>query len=151
MSDLIVITPVAQTVALRETNPVHLSIGLAKGDKGEPGHSFAYPAGEALGGHRMTVLLGGRLYYADKDNPAHEGAVIGMTTGAALEGADATVITDGMITEPTWALDPDTALYLGNNGMATTAAPGTGFVLEIGLATSATGIFIRIGKAYSKG
>jgi hypothetical protein len=144
--------PQVKVIRLTKTNPTTLRIGLAKGEKGEPGHSFTnYPAGEALGGHRMVALLDGKFWYADKDNPDHIAAVVGMTTGAVSEGEIPTVLTDGEITEPTWALTPNRAFYLGNNGLVSNTAPSTGFVLDCGLTTATGAIFIHLGKAWAKG
>lgn len=123
-----------------------------QGIQGDPGHSFTtYPAGTALGGHRMVALIDGEFVYADHTNPAHIAAVVGMTTGAVNQGDFPTVVTDGEITEPTWTLTKNTAFYLSENGLISTTAPSSGFVLECGLATSDKSIFIHIGKAWVKG
>lgn len=145
------LSPRVKVFNLTQTNPVTLRMGPAKGEKGEPGHSFTnYPAGTALGGHRMAALIDGEFVYADNTNLAHIAAVVGMTTGAVNQGDFPTVLTDGEITEPTWNLVQNTAFYLVGNGLISTTAPSTGFVLECGLATSDKSIFIHIGKAYAK-
>jgi hypothetical protein len=146
------LSPRVEVFRLTKTNPVTLRIGLAKGAKGEPGHSFTdYPAATALGGHRMVALIDGEFVYADHTNLDHIAAVVGMTTGAVEQGEFPTVLTDGEIAEPTWTLTPNTAFYLLENGLIGTTAPSTGFVLECGLATSDKSIFIHIGKAWAKG
>ena len=109
------------------------------------GGTQQYPAGVALGGHRMVVLNDtGHAIYADKDMPAHAGKVLGMTTGAVALGDLTTIQTGGEITEPSWTWTLDTPVWLGSNGLLAQAMPTTGFSLIIGFPITATKLFINL-------
>lgn len=103
-------------------------------------------AAAALSGHRAVVpTAGGSVEYADKTNSAHAHLRPGITTGAALTGAPVTVVMRGEITEPTWSWTPLAPIYLGLTGLLTQTAPtapGAAFLLEVGVALSATSILV---------
>lgn len=100
-------------------------------------------AGEALGGHRAVRLVSGQAFYADQGNPAKT-AVIGITTGAANLGATVTIATAGEIIEPSWSWTPQQAVFLSTNGVLTQTPPMSGALIEVGLATAATKLHVRI-------
>lgn len=95
-----------------------------------------------LSGHRAIALTAeGKAIYADH-TLSHSAVVIGITTGAAMAGATATVQTSGKLTEPSWNWVPG-IVYVGTSGGLTQTAPTVGFVMAIGTALSATEIFIQ--------
>lgn len=109
------------------------------------GTALQYPAGMALGGHRMIVLDDtGLAIYADNSIPAHAGKVLGMTTGAANPGELATIQTGGELTEPSWSWLLNQPIYLGANGLLTQTPPVTGFSLIVGFPITATKAYISI-------
>lgn len=112
---------------------------------------LTFPAGEALGGHRMVALQSGELFYADHSNLAYAASVVGMTMGAVAQGETAEVMHSGRLSEPSWSFTPDAPLFLSANGLVSHTAPTAGFVLEVGTAVSATEIIVQIGKAFIKG
>lgn len=104
-----------------------------------------YTAGTVLGGHRAVVLNSSELaIYADNTTTAHKNKVIGITTGAALSGASATIQTFGEITNSGWSWTTGESIYLSTNGLLTQTVPTSGFVLILGFAISATKMFINI-------
>lgn len=119
------------------------------GRQGEPGvsgasHILTYPAGEILSGHRMVVLNDGEAFYADSTILNHANRVVGMTTGAAMLGADVPIHTEGEITEPSWNWTLDVPVWLGLTGLLTQVVPTSGFSLIIGFPLSAVKLFISI-------
>lgn len=102
-------------------------------------------AGVSLGGHRAVVpdAVGG-VVYADSSTLAHRDKVLGITTGAASAGADATVQTYGELTEPSWNWALDDPVFLGLTGLLTQTPPSSGFVQRVGFPTAATKLFIDI-------
>lgn len=143
----------AETITVTLPEVVYLSVAT-QGPAGRDGASADLPyftTGEALGGHRMVVLIDDKLYYADQSNISHMGLVRGMTLGAASTGASIQIQTSGVLTEPSWNYTPNLPLYLGTNGLITTIPPSSGFVLEIGQTISATKIFLQTGQALLKG
>lgn len=122
-----------------------------QGDQGEPGLSgvqATYTADGALSGHRVVRASGaGAVAYADSANVAHATTVLGITTGAAADGDPVTIQAGGPISEPSWAWTPDQPVYCGGNGQLTQVAPVAGFVLVVGVAVSATEIFVGIKQA----
>lgn len=100
-------------------------------------------AGEALGGHRAVVLSSGMAFYADSSNLDHAGLVVGITTGAAAQGASASIQSGGELAGLS-GLIPDQAIFLSTNGGLTQSAPITGFSQQLGIALSATAMLINL-------
>lgn len=99
----------------------------------------------ALGGHRIVVPdSNGKAIYADNTISSHANKVLGMTTGAVVEGGTATVRVEGEITEISWTWTLDTPVWLSTNGLMTQTPPTTGFSLIIGFPISATKLFIDL-------
>lgn len=98
----------------------------------------------AIGGHRAVVPNGdGTLAYADSQNPAHFGKVVGFTLNAGSVGDPVSVAVSGEVTEPSWAWVPG-EVYLGSNGLLTQTAPTTGFVQVMGIATTPTRMVVGL-------
>lgn len=101
-------------------------------------------AGEALGGHRAVVLdAAGAAFYADRTTPGHFGRLAGITTGAAILGSPVALARTSTVTEPSWAWTPNAAVFLGLTGLLTQTAPVTGFLQVVGMALSATTLFVN--------
>lgn len=103
--------------------------------------TVAVTAAENLGGHRIVTVEG---YYASKDTTEDKFKVLGMTTGAATTGTEATVQISGYITEPGWNFTVGEPVFLSTNGHITQTAPTSGFCLIIGKPKTATTLFIEI-------
>ena len=139
-------------VVVQEVTEQHFVFGGEQGPQGiqgipgpTGGVSLIYPAGVALGGHRMVILDdAGLAVYADNTIAAHANKVLGMTTGAASLGASATIQTGGELTEPSWTWTLDVPIYLSANGLLTQTPPTTGFSLIVGFPITATKIFINL-------
>jgi len=132
--------------ALQVSAPVYIG---QRGVDGAPGVAGGVvvqcTAGEALGGHRAVVLnAAAAAVYASNTVPEHLHKVLGLTTGAVILGAEATVQTGGEMTEPTWAWTLDAPIFLGENGLLTQTEPTTGFSLVVAFPVTATKIFIKL-------
>lgn len=118
------------------------------GPQGPPGDAasavITVSAGEAIGGHRLASLQGGVAMYARGDNLESAESAIGITLGAASLSGSLQVQRSGIITEPSWswAAGP---VYLAGAGLLTQAAPGTGVLLQVGIALSPIQLDVRIG------
>jgi hypothetical protein len=107
------------------------------------GSAILRTAATTLSGHRVVKALdNGQVNYAD-NTLADALTVCGITTGAVIGGAVATVQASGSLTEPswTWVAGP---VYLAANGNLTQSVPVSGVVLQVGVALSATELFIDI-------
>lgn len=96
-----------------------------------------------LSGHRAIVLNSTQqAIYADNQTSAHAARVLGITTGAAAIGSNATIQTFGL-TESSWnwSIGP---IFLATDGTLTQTPPTTGFLLVIASAIAPTKIFINI-------
>lgn len=146
-NDVVVSTTAAASVQVSPVvNEVQV-LGAAgirgpKGEKGEATLTRTHEAGTHLSGHRAIRVSNGLAYTADGTNAAHAGRCIGITTGAVVQGADATIQTVGTITEPSWTWN-DGAVFVGANGVLTQSLSGLAFVQQIGVATSPTSIDIN--------
>lgn len=110
---------------------------------GSSGDTVSVVASEALGGHRVVTFDG---YYASNDDADDRFSVLGITTGAVVIGATATVKTYGTITEGSWNWTAGLPVFLSTNGQLTQTAPTAGFRLIIGRAKSATTLFVDISE-----
>jgi hypothetical protein len=138
-----------QVLSVVSPEQVYIIADGAQGPVGPPGptggYALQYPAGEALGGHRMVVLDDtGKAIYADNTVLSHANKVLGITTGAASMGATATIQTGGEMTEPSWLWALDTPIWLSSSGMLTQVAPVTGFSLIVAFPVSATKAIISL-------
>lgn len=106
-------------------------------------------AATALSGHRAVTLDSiGKLNYASNDNYVHSFKLLGMTTGAVAEGALATVLFAGELTEPSWNWNINLPIFLGANGLLTQIvpqAPSAMFILEVAWPVTPTLIYWKIG------
>lgn len=102
-------------------------------------------AGEALGGHRAVVQdADGRAFYADRSDPTHIGRIAGITTGAAAVGTSVSLLALGRMEEAGWSWTPFAPVYLGSTGVLTQIKPVVGHQQVLGVALSATTVFIRL-------
>jgi len=102
-------------------------------------------AGATLSAKKIVTSDGsGNAIYASNATAAHAYKVIGMNDNSANSGESVRVITEGNVTNSTWTWTPGSALYLSTSGEITHTVPTTGFALKIGMAITATKIFIRI-------
>jgi hypothetical protein len=135
--------------ALQVTAPVYIGQRGVPGEDGAPGVAggvvIQCAAGEALGGHRVVVLnADAEAVYASNAVPEHLHKVLGLTTGAVLLGATATVQTGGEMTEPSWSWTLDAPIFLGTSGLLTQTPPVSGFLLVVAFPVTATKIFIKL-------
>lgn len=103
-------------------------------------------AGVDLSGHRAVVPDSGAFIYADSATLAHASRTPLLTTGAASEGADVTLLLVGELTEPSWDWTPDAPVFLGNGGSLSQTEPVQPtdvFSLQLGTALTATSILFE--------
>lgn len=105
---------------------------------------YAATAGQNLSGDRAVVLDdSGEAVYASNDDLTHLGRRVFLTAGAALDGDDVDLISEGPVVEGSWSWTPGEPLYLGAGGALTQVAPSSPaeFSLLIGYALAADTIF----------
>lgn len=111
-----------------------------------------FTAGATLSGHRVVTLnTSNRAVYCDAATLGHAGRVLGITTGAASNLADATVQMPGWeITESGWSWDTSKPVFVGLNGALTqtipTLAGGFAFLQVIGWPITSTKLLISPGE-----
>lgn len=107
------------------------------------GSALLRPASGAISGHRVVKLQAdGTVAVADNTDALSRTLPLGVTTGAAADGATATVIMSGTLIEPSWSWAPG-PLFLGAAGALVQVAPVfPAFVRDFGVAISATEIWI---------
>lgn len=114
------------------------------GKTGEPGRSqvIELPTTVALGGHRAVRSLAGDVVYANSTDLPGANLVLGITTGSSAPGDIAYIQTAGLMTEGSWAWLDDFPIFCGEAGVLTQTPPALGFSLIVGIAISATQIFL---------
>jgi hypothetical protein len=102
-------------------------------------------AGSALSGHRVVrASAPDEVDVASSANVAHAGLVLGITTGAAIQGDLAHVRIAGELIEPTFAFVPG-PVYFNSSGVLTQTPPTSGFIQSVAVALSATKIVVGLG------
>lgn len=146
----IVAYPDDSLLLLRDEGVTQIIAVGAQGPAGADGSSsdtptVSYVASISLGGHRVVVLDSTpEALYADNQIDAHGDKILGITTGAASQGATTTVQISGQMIESSWAWTPGLPLWLITAGQISHIAPTTGFLAKIGFAITATKIMIEI-------
>ena len=103
---------------------------------------ITFSAAGPIGGNRAVRLTAGLASYADSSALPDANLVLGITRGAAINGAPVQIQTSGLMAEPSWAWTADQPVFCGANGTLTQSAPAAGFALILGIALSATQIHI---------
>lgn len=113
---------------------------------GAPGSEYLVKtSGEALSGHKMVILdAAGEAFYADNTDLTHLHKVLGMTVGASVLGADASILRMGEMSEPSWSWTLDQPIFLSTAGGLTQIPPTTGFSLVVAFPISATSAYIDL-------
>lgn len=101
-------------------------------------------SGQILSGHRVVSVIGNDAVYADKDDDELSTKVRGITLGASLQDALSTIQISGPLTNSGWSWIPELPIFLGADGNLTQAVPTTGNLVRIGVADTATRIYIAI-------
>jgi hypothetical protein len=132
-----------------------LEVGI-QGPPGPPGQAgvtyLTFIADGPVGGHRVVVTTSaGKVGYADNTNLSHVSAVVGITLGAAVDGAPVNVQTAGEITEPSWNWTLQQPVFLAANGLLTQTAPASGFHLVVGVPTAPTTLIVSIKQPFVLG
>lgn len=136
------------TVSIAVTRPPNVTVAVTstgpRGPAGDSSSLITLEAGASLGGHRCVAWQAdGTVYHADNLTAADAHAAVGITTGAASPGSDATVRTSGLMTEPSWAWTPLGLIFVGTNGLLTQTAPAApAFVRVLGHAIDATSMWV---------
>ena len=109
-----------------------------------------FTAGTDLGGQRVIGLgLDGSAIHASADDPDHILRVLGISTGAALAGAQVPVRSIGTIDDPSWSWVPG-PIWCGLAGALTQAPPVTPtatFSQQVAFAVSPTRILVGLRMA----
>jgi hypothetical protein len=121
---------------------------IESGPQGRPGiDSVDLPlvAAVAIGGQRVVATDGqGMAVYAD--NLTQFKTVIGISTGAAIQGALVTVKPFGRLDDASWNWTPGKGLFLDQNGIIVQDAPSVGSIVPLGFVVTPKRIFISIGS-----
>ena len=109
------------------------------------GELTAYTAGGAINAYQPLFITNSlTVLPASGENATHAGRIIGMSISAAATGETVYCKRSGNVTNPAWALTPGERYYIGAGGELTTSTTGMAFVQKIGIADSATVLFLQI-------
>jgi hypothetical protein len=101
---------------------------------GSPENSFAYTAGEAIGGGRSVFIAADSKVYVYKNTDMVAfGKFVGMSKGAASSGAQVQIQMDGLFTDVGFGYTPGDTYYVSSTGVPTNTPPTTGFVHVLGV------------------
>lgn len=117
-----------------------------QGPVGPGGGATTITVGAApISGHAVVACdASGHLIYADCTNPAHRGAVVGITENAFAPGDEAVVKTAFTMTHAGWSWTPG-PVFVGISGLITQALPpGAMFSQVVAHALAPTIILVEI-------
>lgn len=99
-----------------------------------------------LGGNRVVGAVPGGVAYPDRTVAADGPLVLGITETSALAGQDVRVRYEGSMVEVSWAwtLGP---VFVGDAGNLTQAPSASGWIRQVGVALSATELWIDLQPA----
>jgi hypothetical protein len=121
---------------------------IESGPQGRPGMDnvdLPLVAAVAIGGQRVVATdEQGMAVYAD--NLTRYKTVIGISTGAANQGAVLTVKPFGRFEDSSWNWNPGKGLFLDQNGLIVQDAPSVGAIVPLGFVVTPKRIFISIGS-----
>lgn len=107
-------------------------------------NTIKHKAGQNLSGNMAVIIYDGMALYADNSNINHAGIVIGITTGGASIGSDATIQYHGEMTEPSWNWITNEPIFLGTHGRLSQIDTSTAFSNILGFAVTPTTMFINL-------
>jgi hypothetical protein len=144
-----------QTVIIRQTITQAVGQRGAQGPAGPAGASsggaLTRTASTAIGGFKVVRELGdGTVALASSNDVAHAAMIVGVTLGAAAQGAATTVVRQGEIIDGTLGLTPG-PLFLGLNGGIQSAPPANGVLVWVGLAATSSRAVIDVQPAIIRG
>lgn len=126
---------------------VEIVEGVAGGGGSEPSTSSEVhlEAANTLSGHRVVRGVGSaQADLASSDDASHAGFVIGITTGAAMQGDDATIQIAGSMIEVSFSFVPG-PVYFNSIGVLTQTRPTSGFIQQVAVAVDTTEIVVQLG------
>ncbi len=135
---------VSNTTTILPTPPTKTTTIGKQGPAGQPGSTvyLTYPADGPIGGNRVVRLSAGKVTYADHLSLSDANLIIGLTRGAAADGASVQIQSNDVMDEVSWNWTPDEPVFCGVNGIPVQPAPTVGFILTVGIAISPTSMLI---------
>ncbi len=104
-------------------------------------------AAGTVGGQRAIVLLGNSALHADNTNAAHFGKCVGVSCHASVAGDMVDVQVFGPMVDPGWNWTPDGPVFVGADGVLTQTPPTSGWLQRVGLANTATKLWVDLQPA----
>lgn len=132
------------------TSVVHSGIHVPADPLPQPtegGNTIVRTADTPISGHRCVVDTDSGVIYLSLADLSHGERILGITLNAAGVGDPLNIQYSGEVTNSGWNWTPDEPIFPIENGMLSQTPPTTGFVCNIGFASSATSIFINIQQA----
>jgi hypothetical protein len=102
-----------------------------------------YIAGANLGGQRLIMYFGGKVYYYNQTE-SEWGKIVGFSKTAVVINNPVEVISSGKVTNVGWGLTPDVIYYAVPNGLISAIPPVSGVSVAVGLALDADSLEVNI-------
>ena len=99
---------------------------------------------QSIQGHRVIANRNGLADICDVLDINSCKNAIGIGLNAAAIGEAVTIVSFGEISESSWGFTPDLPVFLGLNGTLTQIVPQSGNLVRVGVAQSATALFVNI-------
>jgi hypothetical protein len=104
----------------------------------------AFASGNLSGHRAVRAVAAGAVAYASSSAPQDANLVLGITTGAAMNGTVAAVQVSGEMTEPSWNWVVSAPIFLGADGVLTQTPAVSGFSIVLAVAIKSDTIVIGI-------
>lgn len=101
-----------------------------------------YPAGSSVSGGMVVMFSGNTVVPFDPSVDTNYTQIVGISNNGATIGNPVTVIMEGLLTSPgAFVVGP---YYAGSGGTLTQSVPTTGILVEVGNATDANTLIVRV-------
>jgi hypothetical protein len=107
------------------------------------GSEANYDSSLTLSSLRVVKQVDSVVSYSSSDDDNSSYTTIGITRTA---GTTVIVVKTGEIVDPSFSFTVNEPLFLNTNGFFSHTAPSTGFILQVGVALSATKMLVDIGE-----
>lgn len=123
------------------------------GPDGAPGSApdVSFPAGATVLAMYVVRASGGNLYPVDTSVSTHAEQVVGVALqSTSTVGASVSVRLGGSVNDPGWSFS-EGPVFCAASGALTQSPPTTGWLLQVGVALSATTVNINIEQPIHRG
>lgn len=135
-----------------DLNPLSGQVTLGQGSGGGGPTIYSeslakiFTASENIPALRLVYIYSDGTIRMGQTTTSAQALVVGVTLASVDSGSQVLVQLFGELENPSLSFTPNLILFLNNNGVISSTAPTSGFLIPIGQSLTIGSIFINIGK-----